>query len=105
MWSSKTIWERIIVRNAVASHRVVNYTIRPGACPVGTWYAIAKLDLPHHGHPVKTKRTEWCRAKLDFDGTVLGIWDWVDRRWIETKLAISINKVQNANKETVNGTA
>ena len=95
------MWERIVLRQLSGKlpPKVVNYTIRPGTCPVGSWYAISRLGLEHHGHPEKTGRTEWCRAKLDFDGTVLAIWDWVDRRWVEAGKAVSIIKTQNAMKE------
>lgn len=91
------MWEKIVQRK-MPTIKVVNYTIRPGACPVGTWYAIAQLNLPHHGAP-HTKRTEWCRAKLDLDGEVLAIWDWVAREWVDPKMAISIVKAQNTMKE------
>lgn len=95
------MWERIVKKRLGSGlPKVVNYTIRPGACPVGTWYAIAQLGLEHHGNPDKTGRTEWCRAKLDLDGEVLAIWDWVDRKWVDPRVAISIVKAQNAMKET-----
>lgn len=95
------MWDRIVMRQLSGNlpPKVVNYTIRPGACPVGTWYAIARLGLELHGHPEKTGRTEWCRAKLDLDGTVLAIWDWVDRKWVEAEKAVSIIKTQNAMRE------
>lgn len=78
--------------------QVVNYTIRPGCCPVGTWEAIYRLGLPLIGHPETTGRTAFCRAKLDYDGTVLAIWDWIDRSWIDRKIAVgmaAMTTVQN----------
>ena len=99
------MWDRIVRRQLSGKlpPKVVNYTIRPGTCPVGTWYAIAKLGLDHHGHAEKTGRTEWCRAKIDLDGTVLAIWDWVDRTWVDARTAISIVRTQNEIKEMANG--
>lgn len=79
---------------------IVNYTIRKGACPVNSWYAIKTLGAPLIGGQ-ETQRTGFVRAKLDLDGTVLAIWDWVDRRWVEARLARRFTSIQTNDTELI----
>lgn len=93
------MWNRILMgKQQVARTHVVNYTIAPGTCPVGSWGAIHRMGLPHHGAP-HTGRIHWVRAKLDLDGTVLAIWDWYDRSWVEAGKARMITRARNNKME------
>lgn len=73
---------------------VVEYTVREGACPVDTWYAIERLGIPRLGGPL-TKRTGFVRARIDLDGTVVGIWDWVTRKWVAPETVKRVNMARS----------
>lgn len=80
--------------------RIVEYTISEGMCPVGTWDAIRIMNLPLIGGP-HTKRNGFVRAKLDLDDTVLEVWDWIDRRWIDARTARSVFSSSKTNTEVI----